>query len=660
MRLSVHAFTLKRFSLLLSLVLMTVGLSGKARAAETAVDDWAFNDRDYRLVLSVNANGFARTDKVIPFEVDFEAELNKRGALGSFDETSVRVAEVDESGITLNSNVAFQFDNGPVENTPQGTVLILLGGTTTANQTRYFEIYFDTMGSYSQTSSPDYVQMTNDAQGYRGQQSYWIQTFDGDGSTLNAQYFYHKRGAGFASIYDRDSNDWVSYYPDENSKSRGEFRGIPNLGDVFHPGYNNVSGNNLRSNSTVLHDGPLRIVIESESVGGEWKAQWAIYPTYAQMTILDIPDGEKYWFLYEGTPGGNLEYSGSPQDIIVRSDGEPTITAGQQWAVDKQELGSSAEADGEWVYFADSASDRLFFVAHDQNDSEPDSYRFQFDNSAEVPSGTVDNGAMTVMGFGRKTTTGVTRHLSALNATFTIGFGESQNAAAAKSTIYNATHPVVVTVENQAPQINNNNRLTLNEGDTAVLSNFHLSGSDNDGDTVIFEVTTPPSNGTLRLNGTPLGSSDTFTQTDINNNLISYAHDGSETVNDSTLLIPQDGKVALDAVTFSININGVNDAPVANKDSSYVVSGLSVIINVLLNDTDAEEDGLTVVELTEPAHGDVVLNGDNTITYQADKNYLGPDSFTYKISDGKTVSSAATVEITVGKRLYIFLPTVVR
>ena len=56
--------------------------------------------------------------------------------------------------------------------------------------------------------------------------------------TPRATYVYGKRGAGFASIIDKDGRDWVSYRP--GGEARGEYRGLPKCGQptkFFHCGY---------------------------------------------------------------------------------------------------------------------------------------------------------------------------------------------------------------------------------------------------------------------------------------------------------------------------------------------------------------------------------------------------------------------------------------
>ena len=56
---------------------------------------------------------------------------------------------------------------------------------------------------------------------------------------------------------------------------------------------------------------------------------------------------------------------------------------------------------------------------------------------------------------------------------------------------------------------------------------------------------------------------------------------------------------------------------------------------MLGNDADPDgEHALTAVLVSGPAHGTLTLNADGSFTYTPDANYSGPDSFTYRASDG--------------------------
>jgi VCBS repeat-containing protein len=69
---------------------------------------------------------------------------------------------------------------------------------------------------------------------------------------------------------------------------------------------------------------------------------------------------------------------------------------------------------------------------------------------------------------------------------------------------------------------------------------------------------------------------------------------------------------------------------------------------VLANDTDADSDPLTASLVNGPSHGTVTLNANGSFTYTPALNYVGPDSFTYRATDGTAQSGIATVSIAIG------------
>jgi large repetitive protein len=93
-------------------------------------------------------------------------------------------------------------------------------------------------------------------------------------------------------------------------------------------------------------------------------------------------------------------------------------------------------------------------------------------------------------------------------------------------------------------------------------------------------------------------------------------------------------------------VNSGNQAPVANNDSLTTNEDTAGNVNVLANDTDANNDTLTVTGNTNPSHGTVSRSG-GTFTYNPANNYNGSDSFNYTISDGKGGTATATVNISV-------------
>lgn len=91
----------------------------------------------------------------------------------------------------------------------------------------------------------------------------------------------------------------------------------------------------------------------------------------------------------------------------------------------------------------------------------------------------------------------------------------------------------------------------------------------------------------------------------------------------------------------------LNQAPVANDDGLALARNSSaVLIDVLTNDSDSENDTLTVINVTQPANGTVVNNG-TSLTYTPNAGFIGVDTFEYTVDDGNGDQATAQVTITV-------------
>ena len=78
---------------------------------------------------------------------------------------------------------------------------------------------------------------------------------------------------------------------------------------------------------------------------------------------------------------------------------------------------------------------------------------------------------------------------------------------------------------------------------------------------------------------------------------------------------------------------------------------------MLGNDTDPDGDALSASLITGPAHGALTLDANGSFAYRPAPNYNGPDSFSYRASDGSQDSNAATVRLTVTPRQQPARPT---
>lgn len=123
---------------------------------------------------------------------------------------------------------------------------------------------------------------------------------------------------------------------------------------------------------------------------------------------------------------------------------------------------------------------------------------------------------------------------------------------------------------------------------------------------------------------------------------------------DSFFIRVQDQFGATGSGTYTIEIIGENDAPVANRDQYGVVSGetfvTSAFNSLLDNDVDVDEGDVLSAELIEgPSNAErFSLNPDGSFTYRPAEGFVGTDSFTYQAVDQGGLSSAATVFLSVG------------
>jgi subtilisin family serine protease len=160
-----------------------------------------------------------------------------------------------------------------------------------------------------------------------------------------------------------------------------------------------------------------------------------------------------------------------------------------------------------------------------------------------------------------------------------------------------------------------------------------LSGSDTDpGDTLTYSVVSGPSHGTL---GTITGNQVTYTP--------GVHYFGS----DSFTFKVNDGTFDSNVSTVSLTITKVNSPPTA--DDMTVSTQINNPLTIDLSAEDDNGDPLTFATVSGTLNGTLSAITDNQITYTPNQDYLGPDSFTFKVNDGTFDSNVATVSITVNQ-----------
>jgi len=405
--------------------------AGRSPGVFAAQADWWDDDWSYRVPLSVNAGGFARQDKPAEASLNFTQLLNSLGNSGPLDINSLRVVEVDGSNNVLDAAVPFQFDPASDFNASanaSGLLTFMLKGSTASNATRQYHVYFDVTGKGFAPAVVAPQVTTTDNVSWLGYSSIRIQTPNGD-------YYYHKPGGGFASLFDSKGKDWLSWSSSVTpTGAAGDYRGIPNMvpppgGGFFHPG-------RTTSTTTLLSSGPLKATFRSTNNAiaspavpqGAWEVLWEVFPSYARMTVTKAPVGGGYWFLYEGTPGGTLEAN---SDFFTLSNGTTKLLS-QTWSADIP--------NEEWLFFGDPSpsAGNSIYLAHHQDDDKEDAY-WPMDN------------LMTVFGFGRKNPSyGIAAELTGVGRQFTFGLADSTDFSVVGAKVRNAYKALPVTIGSAA------------------------------------------------------------------------------------------------------------------------------------------------------------------------------------------------------------------
>jgi len=172
----------------------------------------------------------------------------------------------------------------------------------------------------------------------------------------------------------------------------------------------------------------------------------------------------------------------------------------------------------------------------------------------------------------------------------------------------------------------------LEKGATLIGSSVLANDTDAEEAVLVAIQVTAPDHGELTLN--PDGT-------------FEYAHEGSETLNDSFTYKANDGELDSEIVDVILTITSTNSTPVALGDDYLLEEGGTLTgSSVLANDTDAEDTDLVAILETLPAYGDLTLNPDGTFEYIHDGSESLADLFTYRASDGELDSDSVDVVLT--------------
>jgi methionine-rich copper-binding protein CopC len=159
-----------------------------------------------------------------------------------------------------------------------------------------------------------------------------------------------------------------------------------------------------------------------------------------------------------------------------------------------------------------------------------------------------------------------------------------------------------------------------------------LAGTDVEGSSLTFAKVADPTNGTVTINATT--------------GAYTYTPNANYNGSDSFTFKVNDGNADSSVRTVSFTVRPVNDEPIGISLATMTAKGTPKTGN--LTGTDSDGDILTFSQVKTPSNGSVILNSaTGAFTYTPNANFLGNDSFTFKVNDGKIDSQVANVSINV-------------
>ena len=132
---------------------------------------------------------------------------------------------------------------------------------------------------------------------------------------------------------------------------------------------------------------------------------------------------------------------------------------------------------------------------------------------------------------------------------------------------------------------------------------------------------------------------------------------------DSFIYRTYDGQVYSETATVTINIDPVEDAPIAFPDNFATLPSQPLIVDapgVLWNDFDPEGFPLSAEEVTGVSHGLLEFDPSGAFVYTPEAGYFGDDTFSYRVFDGELYSVPVIVTITIEAFSHIYLPLVLK
>jgi|GEM_PF-1353017 len=171
-----------------------------------------------------------------------------------------------------------------------------------------------------------------------------------------------------------------------------------------------------------------------------------------------------------------------------------------------------------------------------------------------------------------------------------------------------------------------------------VLANdtYGQNGPGNQG----IQITEPPQNGVAVVDTRG-------TTNDATDDIILYTPNPDFSGIDFFVYRICDSNISCGDATVIVSVLPVNDLPIANDDSHFILEDQVLVGNVTQNDTDVDGPEISISLLSTPTQGALVLNSNGAFSYTPAPDYFGPDQFEYQYCDLGTPNLCDTASVVI-------------
>ena len=216
--------------------------------------------------------------------------------------------------------------------------------------------------------------------------------------------------------------------------------------------------------------------------------------------------------------------------------------------------------------------------------------------------------------------------------TYTISDGNGNTATATETVVVKAKPVVPPPPPRNVPPVAVDDVQRVSCSNTPITIDVLSNDTDRDNDQLTITAVNNGQYGTTKIVG----------------NKVIYTPNGSGCGKvDSFEYTISDGKGHTATATVKVDMAAaVNVAPIAKDDMATAYCD-AITIKVLDNDSDADNDVLSILSLSDPSLGTAVIQGNTVVYTPVNACGTGIDTFTYTISDGNGHTATATIKVDV-------------